>query len=242
MEAKESFVTLGEQIAVLEADDRAVRVADHDHVPMGMAVPPLFYPEVINVMRVDIRQQRRDDRPLWRAGRAFRPCAVFQNPRFQPFADETRDPLAANPVFEEAHQPAVADGVEERPDTGIQHGARLPPVKSRRQGVQRIVLAASGAEPMGEPGEIRLVNGVQHGRHRALDDLVLQRGDTGRAQAPVRLGDILAPGRKCPVCAPLDPSAQVRQTIWRARLVLVPCHAINPWGGGPLQLEEGPVQ
>ena len=43
---------------VLEAGDRVIRVADHDHVPLGMAFPPLFYPEVIDVMQVDVRQQR----------------------------------------------------------------------------------------------------------------------------------------------------------------------------------------
>ena len=115
-------------------------------------------------------------------------------------------------------------------------------MKTRRQGVQRIVLAASGAEPMGEPGEIRFVDGVRHSHRRPLDDLVFQSGNTEGAQAPVRLGDILAPGRQCPVCAPLDPSGQVCQSIRQARLVLVPRHAVDTWGGGLLRLKEGPVQ
>src|SRR5258708_15568666 len=104
------------------------------------------------------------------------------------------------------------------------------------------MLAGSGAEPVGEPGKVRLVDGIQHSHHRALDNLVLQRGYTEWTQRPIRFGDILAPGRKCPVCASLDPSVQVRQFAWQASLVLIPCHAIDTRGGGLLQLEEGPVQ
>jgi hypothetical protein len=131
---------------------------------------------------------------------------------------------------------------KEGPDIGVQYPAHLSPVKTHRQRVQRIVLAASGAEPIGEPGEVRPIDGVQHGHHRALDNLILQRGHTEWAQASIRLGDILAPGRKCPVRAPLNPSVQVRQFVRQARLVLIPCHAVDAWGRGRLQLEEGPVQ
>ena len=131
---------------------------------------------------------------------------------------------------------------EERPDVGIQHPAHLSPVKPHRQGIQRIVLAAFGAEPIGEPDKVRLVDSVQDSHHRSLDNLVLQRGDPERAQAPIRFGDVLTPRRQCPVCAPLNPSVQVCQSIRQACLVLGPCHAIDAGGRGLLQLEEGPVQ
>ena len=101
---------------MLEADDRVIRVADRDRIPPGMAVSPLFDPKVIDVVQVDICQQRRDDRPLWRADRAFRPCIVFQYTRFQPLAYETQDALVANPMFKETYQPDMADRIEERPD------------------------------------------------------------------------------------------------------------------------------
>jgi hypothetical protein len=75
-----------------------------------------------------------------------------------------------------------------------------------------------------------------------LDNLVLQRGDPEWAQAPIRFGDILTPGRHCPVGAPLNPSVQVCQSVRQACLVLIPCHAIDAWSCGLLQLEEGPIQ
>ena len=43
---------------MLEAGDRIVRVADYDRIPMGMAVPPLLHPQIIDVVQVDVRQQR----------------------------------------------------------------------------------------------------------------------------------------------------------------------------------------
>jgi hypothetical protein len=39
------------------------------------------------------------------------------------------------------------------------------------------VLAAPRPEAIREAEEVRLVNGVQHFRHRPLNDLVLQRSD-----------------------------------------------------------------
>ena len=63
-------------------------------------------------MQVDIRQERRDHRPLRRADRAFGPRVVLQNAGLQPFADETQDTLVADPVFQETHQPVVADRIE----------------------------------------------------------------------------------------------------------------------------------
>ena len=41
---------------VLEADDRVVREADHDHVSGGLAAAPLVDPQVEYVVKVDVRQ------------------------------------------------------------------------------------------------------------------------------------------------------------------------------------------
>jgi transposase len=60
---------------------------------------------------------------------------------------------------------------------------------SDRQRVQRVMLAATGAEAVAEVQEVFLPDGVQHLDQRALDDLVLQRRDAQWALPSVGLRD-----------------------------------------------------
>ena len=83
-----------------------------------------------------------------------------------------------------------------------------------------MVLAAPRPEAVGEAEEVRLVDGVQHLHHRALDDLVLQRGDPERPLPAVGLGDELSPRRLRPVGAPLYASMQIDEVALELRLVL----------------------
>ena len=67
--------------------------------------------------------------------------------------------------------------IEERPDIGVENPVdpSLPqPIGER---VQRVMLSASGPEPVAEPQELRLVDWRQERHHCRLDDLVLQCGD-----------------------------------------------------------------
>ena len=77
---------------------------------------------------------------------------------------------------------------KKRSDIGIQDPVDPPPVDPDHECVQRLVLAAPRPEAIGEAEEVRLVDGVQHLHHRALDDLVLQRGDAERRCRPSGLG------------------------------------------------------
>ena len=45
---------------MLETDDRIIRVAHDNHIALGMALPPLADPQVIDVVQVDIREERRN--------------------------------------------------------------------------------------------------------------------------------------------------------------------------------------
>src|SRR5205085_12296842 len=49
---------------VLEPDDEVIGIAHDDHVARGLALPPVFGPVIENVVQIDIRKKRRDDRPL----------------------------------------------------------------------------------------------------------------------------------------------------------------------------------
>jgi hypothetical protein len=42
---------------MLETNDRVVGVSHHDHGAMCMASPPLFGPQIVDVMKIDVRQQ-----------------------------------------------------------------------------------------------------------------------------------------------------------------------------------------
>ena len=79
------------------------------------------------------------------------------------------------------------------------------PFDPDRQRIQRIVRAAPGPEPVGEPEKVLLVDGVEHLDHGPLDDLVLQRGDAERPQPPVRLRDVRPPRRARPVAPTVHP-------------------------------------
>src|ERR1700722_3704296 len=48
-------------VPVLETNDRVVRVAHDNHVAGGAPLPPLVDPLIVNVMKVDVRQERADD-------------------------------------------------------------------------------------------------------------------------------------------------------------------------------------
>src|SRR3954454_10542608 len=83
-----------------------------------------------------------------------------------------------------------ADVVEEPADVGVQYPVHRSVLNANHKRVQRVVLAPSGPKPVGEADEVRLVDCVENLDDRALDDLVLQRGDAERALPPVRLRDV----------------------------------------------------
>ena len=80
---------------------------------------------------------------------------------------------------------------------------------------------------VGEAEEVRLVDGVQHLHHRALDDLVLQRGDAERPLPAVGLG-MNCRRTASPGSAPLYASMQIDEVGLEIRLVLVPVMPSTP--------------
>ena len=90
-------------------------------------------------------------------------------------------------MFYETNHPFLVDHVEKRTNVGVQYPVHLAAVDPDHQSVQRIVLATSRPEPVREPEEIYLVDRAQNHRDRALDNLVLDRGDRKWTLPPVRL-------------------------------------------------------
>jgi hypothetical protein len=96
--------------------------------------------------------------------------------------DEPEDALVADLMFQEADHPFLGNFREERSNIGVQYETHFLAADPDVKCVQRIVLAAPGSKPIREPEEIRLVDLVQHRRHRSLDDLVFEGGDRERAR------------------------------------------------------------
>src|SRR5205823_3147404 len=121
------------------------------------------------------------------------------------------DALVADAVLDEPDQPLLADRIEERPDIGVQYVVHLPLGDPHYQGVQRIMRSASGPEPVREPEEVLLIDGVQHHDRGALDDLVLQGGDRQRPLPAIRLRYVPPAGRLRPIRSPMNTTVQVRE-------------------------------
>src|ERR1700752_4734160 len=52
---------------MLESDDGVVRIAHDNHVAPGTSLPPLVDPQIVDVVEIDIGQERADDSALWRS-------------------------------------------------------------------------------------------------------------------------------------------------------------------------------
>lgn len=183
-------------------------------------------------MQVDVGQQRRDRRTLRRALLAGCPCAVLDHACPEPLLDQAQNPLIRDAVLEEPHQPGVIQAGEEVAKIRVEHPVHLRVLDRDRERIQRIVRSAAGPKPVGEPQEVRLVDGVEHLDDGALDDLVLQRGDPERPQPPVRLRDVHPARRLGPVGAPLNPCVQIPKVLLQVLPVGLPRLAVDP-GGRP---------
>src|SRR5256885_15035921 len=94
-----------------------------------------------------------------------------------------------------------------------------------------VVRPAAGPESVAEPEEICLIDGIQHSSGRPLDDLVLKGCDRERALPPVRLGNVYAPCRQCPVSSSMDTSMQVLKIALEVLLVVPPRQPVHAGSG-----------
>ncbi len=130
-------------------------------------------------------------------------------------------------MFDELEQPVVADRVEKPGNVGVQNPVHRVGLDSHREGIQRIVLAASRPEPVAEPEEVFLVDRVQYFDQRTLDDLVLDGSDAERALAPVRFWYVLPSCRLRAVTPAMNTVVQIGKAPVQIDPVVVPGHAVH---------------
>src|ERR1019366_10819396 len=93
--------------------------------------------------------------------------------------------------------------------------------------VQRIVLAASWPESVGEPKEVFLVDCFENRRDRLLDDFVLQTQNAQRPFRAISLRNVGLSGRTRSVTAPVHLVVQVLQLLFEVLSVGLPRHTVD---------------
>src|SRR5271166_2769039 len=219
----------------LEADDQIVRVTNDDHDALSLPPSPALSPEIETVMQVDVGKERRDHRTLSRSPVIDRHDPIFEDARLEPLLDQADDALVADPMFQEANQPILADRPEEVLDVGVKYPVHFPYFDRRRQRVQRIVRPSPGSEPVRETAEVAFVDSVERHDGCALYDLVFQGGDRERPLLPIGLRYVRPARRLRSIGSPVDPSVQILDPGFEVRLVVTPRYAIDAGGGFALK-------
>src|ERR1700722_8806325 len=168
-------------VPMLKANDSVVRVAHDDHVAAGASLPPLVDPLIIDMMEVNVRQERADDRALRRPFFRLDHASIFEHACRQPFGNQPDDSAVANPMLDETDQPIPADLVEKGLNVTIEHPVDPPLPDPERERIQCLMLVALRSEPVAETQELRLIDRRQDCHHCSLDDLVLYGRDAERS-------------------------------------------------------------
>ena len=94
---------------MLEANNGVVRVTHDNHVAGGASLPPLVDPLIIDMMEVNVCQERADDRALRRPFLRLDHAPIFEHACRQPFGNQSDDSVVANSMLDETDQPIPAD-------------------------------------------------------------------------------------------------------------------------------------
>ncbi len=127
--------------------------------------------------------------------------------------DQTKNAGVGHAMLDELHRPFVGHVVEKAPNVCVQHPAHSLPLDSHIQRIQRLMRAATGPEPIRKSFEVHLINLIEDGHHRLLNNLVLQRRDAQRTLPPVGLRYIDSPRGLCPIRSPVHPAVQIGDPI-----------------------------
>ena len=192
-------------------------------------------PQIKDVVRIDVREQRRNRCPLRNALLQRRPRPLLNDPRGQPLLNQPQDPPIRDPVLQELHQPLMVKAGEVVAEISVEHPVHLLAHDPGSERIQRVMRAAARPEPVREAEKVRFVYGVQHLDQRPLKDLVLQRSDPERPLPPVWLWYVHPPRRPRPVRAPVNPSVKIPKVLLKIDAVVLPRHAIHPRRGLGLQ-------
>ncbi len=215
--------------AVLKPQDKVIGIPHDVRLAPGLPRSPLARePVVEHVVQVHVRKQRRYRRSLRRPPHEIDFQSPVHDSGVQPLSYQAQHPLVPDAHLQKRHQPFPVDAVEEPPDVHLDNPADLAPFDRVGQCVQRVMRQAPRPEAVREAVELRFVNRVQKIVHHCpLNDLVLQRDDTERSYAPVRLWYLYPPHRLRPIRPPVHAAVQVEQTLVQPVPVFPPRHPVH---------------
>jgi hypothetical protein len=117
--------------------------------------------------------------------------------------------------------------IEEGADIGVEDPVDFACLDSVRERIQRVVLAASGSEPVTKSQELRLVDRREEGDHGCLDDLVLDGSNAERPLSAIRFRYVLPAGWQRSIRSGMDPCVKIGKVGLQICRVLVPRLAID---------------
>src|ERR1019366_5407720 len=129
----------------------------------------------------------------------------------------------------------MGHGIKKGPDVRVENPVHLFPEDADVECVQRIVLAASRSEAVGEPEKVFLVDCFENRRDRLLDDFVLQAQNAQRPFRAISLRYVGPSGWTCSVTAPVHPIVQLLQLFFEVLSVGLPPHAVDARRGVPFK-------
>jgi hypothetical protein len=100
------------RLFLLKAHYTVVRITDNDDCSPLWLFTPVLNPLIEGVMQIDIRQQGRYHSSLRSALCRGCSASVLDHARFEPFTDQTENPVIGDPVFQKPKHPAVIDFIE----------------------------------------------------------------------------------------------------------------------------------
>src|SRR5260370_18479853 len=136
----------------------------------------------------------------------------------------------------------MGHGIEEAPDIRVKHPVHLPPENADMESVQRVVLAASRPESVGEPEEVFLVDCFENRPDRLLNDFVRQAKNVQWPFRAVSLRNVGSSGGTRSVTAPVHLVVQVLQLLFKVFSVGLPRHAVDARRGVPFKPKVASLQ
>jgi hypothetical protein len=99
---------------LLESHDEVVSITDDRNSTARMSTTPLVNPEIENVVREDVGEERADSRPLRRTLGRLVFLTALEDASLQPLPDEPEDSGVGDPVRQHPQQPFVVNRVKGR--------------------------------------------------------------------------------------------------------------------------------
>ena len=118
---------------------------------------------------------------LWRSGVGVADAPVFQYASTQPFVDQVQQHIVTHPTSKKLSQVAVIQIVEKLSDIHFKYKAAPTVHQLVPESFQRLMCRSPRPESVRALQKVVFVNRLQQHDNRALEDLILQCGNSERA-------------------------------------------------------------